>query len=104
MEKRKPHYPLKKVKALIADGDYRVTATAFQCATRDHGFIDVQQIADCVLQLDAKCFYKSMTAYHDVRIWQDVYRPEITGVPTYLKLQIVDETTVVISFKRLEEN
>ncbi|MBI1318465.1 MAG: type II toxin-antitoxin system MqsR family toxin [Candidatus Hydrogenedens sp.] len=104
MEKRKPHFPLKRVKALVSQGAYRVTASALKSATRDYGYTDAQQLAACVLQLNAASFYKSMTTYQDAKIWQDVYHPKVDAMPAYLKLQIVDETTVVISFKRLEED
>lgn len=102
MEKRKPHYALSRVKALIRQGAYRATQTALQCAVRDFGYIEASQLAQCVLALEIKDFYKSMTTYHDSTLWQDVYRPTIKGAPAYVKVQIVDDTTVVISFKRLE--
>jgi motility quorum-sensing regulator / GCU-specific mRNA interferase toxin len=43
-----------------------------------------------------------MTTIHDSRLWQDVYRPEIKGIEAYVKIQIVEEATVVISFKERE--
>ena len=45
-----------------------------------------------------------MTTLHDSRLWQDVYRPEVEGTPAYVKIQVVDDTTVVISFKELEDD
>ena len=102
MEKRRPHYALSRVKALIQGGAYRVTRTALKCASRDFGFVDPSQLADCVLRLQVKDFYKAMTALHDSTLWQDVYHPGIEGTPAYVKIQIVDDTTVVISFKTLE--
>jgi len=104
MEKRSPHYALSQVKALIHEGAYRVTRTALQCATRDFGFVETSQLADCVLGLEGKDFYKSMTTLHDSKLWQDVYHPNIEGISAYVKLQIVDDTTVVISFKALEDD
>lgn len=103
MEKRKPQYALPRVKALIQEGAYRVTRTALRCATRDFGYAEASRLADCVLGLQAKDFYKSMTTLHDVKLWQDVYYPKIEGTPAYVKIQIVDDTTVVISFKTLED-
>lgn len=44
-----------------------------------------------------------MTSYDNAKIWQDVYRQEIRGKLAYVKMQIVDETTVIISFKQVEE-
>ena len=103
MEKRKAHYTLSRVKALIRQGDYRVTRTALQCAARDFGYIEASQLAKSVLALEVKDFCKSMTSLHDSKLWQDVYRPNVEGIPAYVKVQIVDDATVVISFKRLED-
>jgi motility quorum-sensing regulator/GCU-specific mRNA interferase toxin len=104
MEKRKAHYPLATIKALVEQGAYRVTTTALRCAAHDFGLVDVAQVADCVIGLSGQEFYKSMTTIHDSSLWQDVYRPRIGGVAAYVKVQIVSETTVVISFKALEES
>jgi motility quorum-sensing regulator / GCU-specific mRNA interferase toxin len=102
MEKRKAHYSLKQVFELIDTGAYRVTRTALLTAAKDFGFIEPAQIAACVRSLKADDFYKSMTTIHDSRLWQDVYRPEIKGIEAYVKIQIVEEATVVISFKERE--
>ena len=104
MEKRRPHFPLARLKTLIEEGAYRVTRTALQCATRDFGFVETAQLAERILQLEVKDFYKSMTTLHDSKLWQDVYRPRLDGTPAYVKVQIVDDTTVVISFKALEDD
>lgn len=104
MEKRVPHYSLKRVKALIHEGAYRVTRTALACAVRDFGYADVSQLATIVLGLEMKHFHKSMTTLHDPRLWQDVYHPSIEGVHAYVKVQIVDAATVVISFKAKEDD
>ena len=103
MEKRRPHYTLSRVKSLIQEGAYRVTRTALRCATRDFGYVEASQLADCVLGLQVKDFYKSMTTLHNSTLWQDVYHPRIERTPAYVKIQIVDDTTVVISFKTLED-
>jgi len=55
------------------------------------------------MALDAVDFYKSMTTLHDSTRWQDVYRPVLNGVEAYVKVQILDDNTVVISFKAAEE-
>ncbi len=103
MEKRTPHYALSSVKTLIRQDAYRVTRTALQCAARDFGYVEVSQLAECVLGFEGKDFYKSMTTLHDSALWQDVYHPRIAETPAYVKVQIVDDTTVVISFKSLED-
>ena len=103
MEKRRPHYTLSRVKTLIQQSAYRVTRTALLCAVRDFGYIEASQLAECVLRLTAKDFYKSMTTLHDPTLWQDVYHPTVEETLAYVKIQIVDDTTVVISFKSLED-
>ena len=57
-----------------------------------------------MLGLEVKDFYKSMTTLHDSTLWQDVYHPNIEGTRAYVKVQIADDTTVVISFKTLEDD
>ena len=104
MEKRKPHYPLPEIKRLIRQGCYRATRTALLCAVRDFALIDASEMATWVLDLKTEDFYKAMTTIHDSTLWQDVYHQDVQDVPAYVKLQIVDGTTVIISFKRLEED
>lgn len=104
MEERKPHYTLSRVKMLIQEGSYRVTRTALQCATRNFGYIERSLLATRILELNAKDFYKSMTTLYDSTLWQDVYRPRFEGTAAYVKVQIMEDTTVVISFKKLEED
>lgn len=103
MEKQKAHYPLSRVCALIQQGSYRVTRKALQCAAHDFGFVKCDQLAQSVLGLKVKDFYKSMTTLHDSTLWQDVYRPLVAGKPAYVKVQIVEDEAVVISFKSLED-
>ncbi|MBP7583795.1 MAG: type II toxin-antitoxin system MqsR family toxin [Spirochaetes bacterium] len=98
MEKRKPHYPLSRVKALVSEGHYRITATARRSAYEDFLLID-EGILECVTGLDNASFYKSMTTLFDSALWQDVYHTAIGAKTAYVKLQILDEETVVISFK-----
>jgi motility quorum-sensing regulator/GCU-specific mRNA interferase toxin len=104
MEKRRPHYSLSRVKQLIQNGSYRVTRTALSRAVRDFGLFDATHVAGLVLKIEARQFYKSMTTLHDSSLWQDVYHGDVDGTAAYVKIQIVDETIIVISFKRLEED
>ena len=53
-----------------------------------------------VLTLKTTDFYKSMTAHHDHRVWQDVYRPATKAGQVYLKLTVVDDL-LIVSFKEL---
>jgi motility quorum-sensing regulator / GCU-specific mRNA interferase toxin len=41
-----------------------------------------------------------MTTYADHRIWQDVYHPQTSAGPIYLKLTVV-EHVLIVSFKEL---
>lgn len=45
-------------------------------------------------------FYKSMTTYHDHRLWQDVYHVHAQLGWIYVKLTVVDDV-LVVSFKEL---
>lgn len=101
-EKRRPHYPLARIKELIADPKTRrITVTARRTAAR----LDIQEagIVACVLELEPACFYKSMTTHYDHTAWQDVYLPTFEGIELYVKVQIDNDQTVVISFKLRED-
>lgn len=98
MEKHKAHYPLTRVKVLIKEGRYRITATARRTAFEDF-LLSGEGIVGCVEGLDAGSFYKSMTTRFDSTLWQDVYHAAIGNKTAYMKLQILDDETVIISFK-----
>jgi motility quorum-sensing regulator / GCU-specific mRNA interferase toxin len=100
MEKRSPHFALERIHRLVREGAYVVTMAAQRSADRDFALSTSEDIAAQVLKLTHQGFYKSMTTYHDSRVWQDVYHAEIEGIAAYIKLQIVAEVeAVVISFK-----
>ncbi len=99
MEKKTPHYSLVKIKKLINSGDYRVTRSALNAAYECFSF-QRQDIILLVLTVQTDHFYKSMTIHGDSAIWQDVYHARISdNIKAYIKLQIVDEKTIIISFK-----
>ena len=98
MEKRTPHCPLPKVKALIEAGRIRVTASAVIGA--EILGMDRAAIVTVVKSLTMQDFYKSMTTYADHRIWQDVYHPVTPAGDVYLKLTVVEDV-LVVSFKEL---
>lgn len=100
MEKGTPHAPLSHVKALIASGQVRATASAFNGA-RELGINDLAGMCDVVLALTPADFYKSMTSHADHRIWQDVYHARIMSrYEVYLKLTVIDDV-LIVSFKEL---
>jgi motility quorum-sensing regulator/GCU-specific mRNA interferase toxin len=98
MEKWTPHCSLLRVKALIDEGKVRVTHTARTTAAL-LGF-DFSGMVAVVASLTMKDFHKSMTTYADHRIWQDVYRPQTSAGPIYLKLTVIDDV-LIVSFKEL---
>ncbi len=75
----------------------RVTATALKDA-RSMGFSQLDMV-DAIQQLKRKDFVKSMTAYSDHRIWQDVYNTEYNGYFLYIKFQVDEMGHFIISFK-----
>ena len=72
MEKRVAHHSLDLIRKLIKEESYRITGTAYRDAVA-LGF-EEDDILKVVLNLSQKELYKSMTTYHDFKIWQDVYR------------------------------
>ncbi len=102
MEKKKPHYALLKVQRLIAEGKYEATKTALRSAANDFGLSQERELGACVRNLSINNFHKSMTTKADSRLWQDVYRMSVKGTDAYIKVQILNDGTVIISFKKWE--
>ncbi|MEA1933835.1 MAG: type II toxin-antitoxin system MqsR family toxin [Thermodesulfobacteriota bacterium] len=98
MEKRRPHYKLSVIKAMVKAQKVRATLSALTGGAA-LGF-DVEGIIGVIMALTQKDFYKSMTTYTDHRIWQDVYRPKTSAGDVYLKLTVIDEV-LIVSFKEL---
>jgi len=98
MEHSTPRHSLADVKRLIRKGRVAVTSAAIE----DAKILGLYRAAilETVLGLDARDFYKSMTAYRNHRQWMDVYRPQTSVGPVYLKLMI-EGSVVIISFKEL---
>lgn len=100
MEKRKPHYKLADVQAVVADPKSRpFTATALRGGLA-LGLTE-QDMRQVVLALTRRDFYKSMTAYADCQVWQDVYHGMTRdGEPVYIKITgFTDDRPPVIQFK-----
>lgn len=104
MSAGQPTYDLARVKQLVASPLSRVITGAAVNGAGALG-LDEEAIVDCVLSLDAACFFKTMSSEKRPGLWQDVYRPTFEGFALYVKVQLVGEhpgeTVVVISFKRL---
>ena len=98
MEKRTPHCPLAKAKALVADGKVRATQSSRLGATALG--LDFSDMLAVVVALTPGDFYKSMTTHADHTVWQDVYRPATQVGDVYLKLTVIDDV-LIVSFKEL---
>ena len=101
MEKRKPSYDLRAIKAILGKVEtLAVTAMARQSALQ-LGF-DANGIVAVINSIDRTMFQKSMTTYADSRKWQDVYVYHVSAgnMLLYVKFQsdVVTDFTVV-SFK-----
>lgn len=98
-EKRKPTYDLGAFKAAFnSTGRLAVTTTARRTAAA-LGFSSADIVAT-IQTMQREHFYKSMTAYADRRLWQDVYHvPSPAGV-LYVKFT-ADVLTefLLLSFK-----
>ena len=98
-EKRKPTYDLDAFKAAFSSVErLAVTGTALRSAAA-LGF-GRKEIVSTIQTMERGRFYKSMTAYADARLWQDVYHvPSPVGV-LYIKFT-ADAVTefVLLSFK-----
>lgn len=98
MEKRKAHYQLILIKNALKDGKYHITASAIKKAFEDFQLL-TEGIVDQVLALETSDLCKSMTSKFDNTLWQDVYHLKIGEKDAYIKLQILNDETIVISFK-----
>jgi motility quorum-sensing regulator/GCU-specific mRNA interferase toxin len=95
MEKRRAHYELAAVKAVIErDGIFAFTTTARLGADR-MGVSQAEAVA-VVLALEARMLFKSMTTHVDSRVWQDVYHAMCpNGKVAYIKITVQDGATVI---------
>ena len=98
MEKRKPHYNLTDIQAIVAKiGKLAFTHTA-HINSAAMGLTGDEPI-DVIFSLSRSMFYKSMTTIHDSTLWQDVYHaPCPNGKTAYIKVTL-REGAVVIQFK-----
>jgi motility quorum-sensing regulator/GCU-specific mRNA interferase toxin len=103
-EKRTPHYVLSKIKAFFTCKRTRYITDLAHKGAAAMGYMDDDDIQTVIGRLCSEHFYKSMTAYHDHKIWQDVYKFQDGDKCLYIKLQLsVDEgKTILIQMKRDE--
>jgi motility quorum-sensing regulator/GCU-specific mRNA interferase toxin len=84
MEKRQPTYDLEAFKAAFSRVErLAVTGTALRSAAA-LGFGRIEIVAT-IQAMKREHFYKSMTAYSDHRLWQDVYHVPSSVGGLYVK-------------------
>lgn len=98
MEKHTPHRRLSEIRALVAAGQVRATASSLGGAARLG--LRFQDMVEVVVALSPGDFHKSMTTHADHTVWQDVYRPNTKAGPVYLKLTVL-AGVLIVSFKEL---
>ncbi len=94
MELFRPTFDLEEFKA----SDYGITKTALQGAMMLG--MDDEDIDTTIASMKQEHFYKSMTAYKDSKIWQDVYHVPYEDKILYIKFtkETISEFTL-LSFK-----
>ncbi|MEQ1889541.1 MAG: type II toxin-antitoxin system MqsR family toxin [Alphaproteobacteria bacterium] len=98
MEKRTPHYDLKGIQAAVI----RLGAAAFTKTALDGGRtmgLTMTEMLAVIASLTRRDFYKSMTAFADHRVWQDVYHAATpVRKDAYIKITL-RASAPVIQFK-----
>ncbi len=99
---RRPHYPLKAIKAAFADITRLNRTMTAAYGAEDLG-MDEQAVVDVIGGLTARDFDKSMPSEINPAIWQDVYKPVIGGRELYVKFTLdAQGQLLLISFKENE--
>jgi len=98
MEKRKSHYDLGTIKALVLErGMDAFTRTAIR-GLDGMGLSEAEGLST-VQNLQPGMLFKSMTTHADGRVWQDVYHALCpNGKVAYIKVTL-QASAVVIQFK-----
>ncbi|MFO1061397.1 MAG: type II toxin-antitoxin system MqsR family toxin [Dongiaceae bacterium] len=102
-EKRKPAYDLAAFKAAFSAADrLNITGSALRGAAAI-GF-GRPEIVATIRTMQRAHFYKSMTAFRDHRLWQDVYHVPSPAGLLYVKFTSDAVTEfLLLSFKEKEE-
>jgi motility quorum-sensing regulator/GCU-specific mRNA interferase toxin len=99
MEKRRPTYDLEAIKTAFRSVEtLTMTSSALRGAIGP-GF-DRAAVVETIAGIERPIFYKSMTAFADRRVWQDVYHVPARGMTLHVKFQadVLTEFTIM-SFK-----
>jgi len=97
-EKRKRTYSLKKVRTLIEQNKKINPGIPVISSINDMGF-SVYEAHQEITKLENRHFYKSMTQYSNNKVWLDVYKKEIKGIPVYIKFKLLEDRFLLTSFK-----
>jgi motility quorum-sensing regulator / GCU-specific mRNA interferase toxin len=99
MEKRKPHYLLRDVKAAFSDPAKLNRSFASRQGADQLG-MDDQAVVSAIQALTTADFDKSMTSYVSPKVSQDVYRPIVGETELYVKFTLDSMNALfLISFK-----
>ena len=99
MEKRKPHYLLRDIKAAFAD-PAKLNRSFASKQGADALKMDDQAVVTAIHALTTADFDKSMTSYANPQVWQDVYRPMVGKTELYAKFTLDSmKALLLISFK-----
>lgn len=98
-EKRKPTYDLDAFKATFSTVDKLVVTGSALRTAASLGY-GRAEIVDTIKTMQRCHFYKSMTAYADSRLWQDVYHVPSPAGMLYVKFTADTITEfLLLSFK-----
>jgi motility quorum-sensing regulator/GCU-specific mRNA interferase toxin len=100
MEKQKPHYDLKAIKAAFSDPNKLNRTVTAEDGAADLGMQDSDVVGVIQALKHPKDFDKSMTSHKDHSVWQDVYKPTVAERTIYVKFTLDDRKEfLLISFK-----
>ena len=88
LEKKTPHFDLSQIKSLVAQHGAKCFTHKAQQGVQDMKLTIVEAVAALAAINATRCFYKSMTSYHDANLWQDVYRVPTPKGDAYVKFQL----------------
>ena len=98
MEKKTPTYDLEGFRQEFCSvNTLRMTRTAQEAALRLG--LTLRDVVCVVQSMKRSHFYKSMTAFADHRVWQDVYHVPWESFLLYVKLTVDDQGRLILSMK-----
>jgi len=98
-EKRKPTYLLKEIRELIKKNKIESPNISVSESANNIDFSITEGYQE-ILNLENSNFYESATEPYNRKVWQDVYKKVIKGIPIYIKFKIFRGNFLLTSFKR----